>query len=490
MKISHSVLLGFATILLLFSVTTVINFRLYKAVNENADYVSRSTIITKNSSRFQRNILTMVNGLRGYLLTGERSFIESYDAANVENDSLLKELQPLLTDSSQRQELDTIISLNNKWTDEFTEPLREAKMLSNISTARLDSFKRIYQEKYVLGAENKIQRILQQKFKNFTNAEYELREVKKAKLATSVERTRILSVVFTTVSVIIALVVAALLVRTISRRIKVMSQMANTIAAGNYDAHVENIGNDELSSLGHSLNHMANELSKNISLLRQSNAELDQFAHVVSHDMKGPLRGISNVISWIEEDHSEELSLKMTEYLSLIKGRVSRAENLIDGLLAYARADREAVEKEPVDVNLLIQEVLEHHTADRSKVSVSVSEMPIVYTERVLLFQVFANLIGNAFKHNDKTTGKISIYYQPHEMFHEFFIEDNGSGIEEKYHERIFHIFQTLKDRDSFESAGVGLAIVKKILDRKKHTITINSKPGAGAIFSFTWPKE
>jgi signal transduction histidine kinase len=268
-----------------------------------------------------------------------------------------------------------------------------------------------------------------------------------------------------------------------------MSNMANTIAAGNYNAHLDDIGNDELSSLGHSLNHMAQELSKNISLLRQSNAELDQFAHVVSHDMKGPLRGISNVVSWIEEDHQTELSPRLTEYVGLIKGRVDRAENLINGLLAYARADREAVEKEAVDVRQLVDEVLEN-LPEKGSVSVSVGPMPVINTERILLFQVFSNLIGNAFKHNDKVRGTIRLYYHEHPGTYEFFIEDNGIGIDEKYHERIFQIFQTLRERDSFESAGVGLAIVKKILDSKKQTIKVNSKPGEGAIFSFTWPKH
>ena len=113
-----------------------------------------------------------------------------------------------------------------------------------------------------------------------------------------------------------------------------MTAMANAIAGGNYDVNGTDVGKDELSSLGHSLNHMSTQLSRNIFLLKRSNEELDQFAHIVSHDMKGPLRGISNVVTWIDEDHAEELTPKVKEYLELIKIRIVRAENLIEGLLA------------------------------------------------------------------------------------------------------------------------------------------------------------
>lgn len=489
MKIAHSVLLGFILILILFTTTTLVNFRLYQAVRDNADYVSRSTIISKNSNRFQRNLLSMVNGLRGYLLTGERYFIESYDASNAENDTLLAELQSLLTDTAQKIALAHIVALNNKWTEQYTEPLRQAKMLSNVSIGRLDSFKKVYAEKYANGAERSIQQQLQLEFRNFINSEYAYRERRKADLEASLRKTKVLSVVFTSVSVFIAIVVIVLLVRRISRRIATMTSMANTIAEGDYEAHLDDVGNDELSSLGRSLNHMAAELSRNITLLKRRNEELDQFAHVVSHDLKGPLRGISNVVSWIEEDHSAELSSKLSNYMHLIKGRVLRGENLINGLLAYARADREQTEKEHVIVQRLIEEVLDD-LPNRESMAVSIGRMPVLFTERILLFQVFSNLIGNAFKHNDKEHGFMRIYWVEHPLMHEFFVEDNGIGIDQKYHSRIFEIFQTLKERDGIESTGVGLAIVKKILDGKKQHIRLQSKSDSGAIFSFTWPKE
>lgn len=488
MKIAYYIFLSFLLILLLFAITTFINFRLSGTVNANTEYLSTSTEIIRYSGRFQRNILNMVSGLRGYLLTGERSFIEAYDASNSENDTILAELGPLVTDTMQHKLLMEIKELNDEWTEEYTDPLRKAKMLANVSDSNLQVFNRFYKEKFLTGDEKAIQAKLQQKFKAFSNLEYTIRQERKTRLTELVDKTRRLSFWLTVLSLVLALTIVGFMVRKISRRIADMTQMANDIAVGNYDVNIKDPGNDELSSLGYSLNHMADQLSKNISLLKRSNEELDQFAHIVSHDMKSPLRGISNVVSWIEEDHKEELSPKVEQYLHIIKERIVRAENLIEGILSYARIDKEEVEKETTDLNLLVYEILENLPAE-SHVKVEVSPLPIIYGEKFLLFQVFSNLIGNAIKYNDKEMGLVKISCEEHLTEYEFFVEDNGIGIAPAYHKKIFVIFQTLADKNTFAGTGVGLAIVKKILDSKKQQIRVSSTPGTGSIFSFTWPK-
>jgi signal transduction histidine kinase len=309
-------------------------------------------------------------------------------------------------------------------------------------------------------------------------------------LAGSAGRSTQTTFLLTAISLVAAVVIVTILVRRISSRIGKMVVMADTIASGNYNVNLKDAGNDELTALAGSLNHMAGELSTNINLLKEKNEELDQFAHIVSHDLKGPLRGIDNVVSWIEEDHTQELTPKLEEYMRLIKGRVIRAENLIQGILAYARIDKEVVTKEAVDVNELVAEVTDT-IASEKRVTVKVeSKLPVVVTERIPLFQVMSNLVSNAVKYNDKEQGTVRIYHRDLGDKYEFSIEDNGPGISEQYHKRIFVIFQTLKERDSFESTGVGLAIVKKILDKRNETIQVRSKPGEGSTFSFTWSKN
>ena len=490
MKISYYIFFSFLFILLLFSVTTYINFRQSEEVKENAEYVSRSTAIIRNSTRFQRNILNMVSGLRGYLLTGQPYFIQAFDSATVENQAILKELSLLIPDNlDQQKALNQIEVLNSKWINEFAYPLRQAKMMAGTSAKDMMAFNNLYKEKILNNNEKDINLKLQEKFREFSNYEYASRDNKKLILAQSVQHTRNLSFTLTTFSIIAGFLIAGLLAYSISNRILKMVNMANSIASGNYNVFTKDTGKDELSKLAASLNNMARVLSENISLLKRKNEELDQFAHVVSHDLKGPLRGIDNVVNWIEEDHAEEISPKVQEYLQMIKGRVVRGENLIQGILSYARVGKNVQEKEKVDINALIKEVAETLSFKPGLTFSVEKDLPVIYTQKFPLLQLFSNLISNAIKYHDKANGNIKVYHKEHHDHYEFFVEDDGPGIAKNYHDKIFLIFQTLQERDSFESTGVGLAIVKKILEARKETIKIVSEPGIGSIFSFTWSK-
>lgn len=490
MKISHYIFVGFLFILLLFSLTTYINFNQSEEVKANAEYVSRSSSIVQNATRFQRNVLNMVSGLRGYLLTGEHAFIQAYDSTANENAQIIADLSRLVETGSRQQKILTEIRLlNNEWINEIAEPLKEAKRKAKLSDSSLAAYNQLYREKLTVGEEKSLNQRFQERLRQFINEEYQSREVRKLRLAKSIERTRMISFSLTSLSIIIGFVVAGILAYSISRRITKMVNMADNIAHGNYEVHMQDTGRDELSKLAHSLNHMASVLSENISLLKRKNEELDQFAHVVSHDMKGPLRGIDNVISWIEEDHATEISPKVHQYLQMIKGRVVRGENLIQGILSYARVGRDIKEKEPVDVTALVYEVAET-VAIRPGITLMVEpNMPVLHTHKFPLLQVFSNLISNAVKYHDKEEGLIRVYHKAFPGYYIFFVADDGPGIAAHYHDKIFVIFQTLQERDSFESNGVGLAIIKKILDGRKERINLESAPGKGAIFSFTWSK-
>jgi signal transduction histidine kinase len=487
MKISTFILVSFLFILGLFSITTYINFKLSGQVTDNAEYLARSTELVRSSSQFQRNTINMVSGFRGFLLTGDKYFIQTYDSAASDNERILKELNSLLIDSSQIKLLDEIKKLNDVWIDNYTEPLRQAKLLANFSESNFREYNKLYREKS--SGEATIQAELRSKFRQFSNWEYQQRNMRSDLLASSAQEARSVSLVLTIVSLLIAIAIVLILINRITKRIGKMVNMADEISSGNYDVNLEDMGNDELTDLARSLNHMATELASYISQLKTKNDELDQFAHSVSHDLKGPLRGIDNVITWIEEDHDPELSPKLREYLALIKGRVIRGENLIQGILSYARIGKEKVPKEKVDVNELVQEIKEGLPMT-SGVEIKAAQLPVLYTERIPLFQVLLNLVNNAVKYHDKDDGIVKVYCLEHAGHYEFFVEDNGPGISEAYHKKIFVIFQTLLERDSFESTGVGLAIVKKILDSRKQFIRIQSNPGHGSIFSFTWPKH
>ena len=490
MKISHLIFLGFLFILVMFTITTFINYKQAEKVTENSEWFANSTTVMRESNRFQRNILNMVSGLRGYLLSGEKYFIQSYDSAAQENIQILKQLNEIIPDTSNQQAvLQELTTLNDTWMLDFAQPLIKAKTASSLSDSSMRAYNALYREKLVVGNEQNINRRLQRRFRDFTNYEYQTREVRSQILSNSIQQTRSITFYLNTFSVILGFLISLFLAYRISTRIMAMVKMANTIAAGNYEVQTADRGKDELSQLSNSLNHMAEVLSENIRLLQRKNEELDQFAHIVSHDLKAPLRGIDNVITWIEEDHSTELPPKISEYIQLIKGRLLRAENMIRGILMYARVGKQNPEREYINLNLLLQDTIENLVV-RPGLRIEIQNgLPEIYTERIPLQQVLSNLISNAIKYHDKKEGYIKVYVKNERDHCEFFVEDNGPGISKTYHEKIFAIFQTLQERDSFESTGVGLAIVKKILDDRKQRITLNSEPGKGTIFSFTWPK-
>lgn len=233
----------------------------------------------------------------------------------------------------------------------------------------------------------------------------------------------------------------------------------------------------------------ADELAVLTRSLERTNQELDQFAYVVSHDLKAPLRAIATLAEWIEEDQGDELSEESREHLILLRGRASRMAGLIDGILQYSRAGR-AQQVARVNVSTLLCEVIEL-LAPPPEVLIAVEpKMPTFKTEKVPLEQIFINLIGNALKYANSPHARIDVSVRDVGKYYEFAIVDNGPGIAPEYHSKIWGIFQRLEARDKVEGTGIGLSIVKKIVESRGGRVWVESEIGAGATFRFTWPKH
>lgn len=222
--------------------------------------------------------------------------------------------------------------------------------------------------------------------------------------------------------------------------------------------------------------------------LERSNRELDEFAYVASHDLKAPLRGIAHLSAWLEEDLGPLLVPASKEHLALLRGRVLRLEALIDGILDYSRAGRQRHKVEKVDLNRLLGEATEL-LSPASPIEIDVaSDMPTLLTERVPLLQVFMNLFSNALKHGGRSDVRIEVSWRDQGEMGEFQVRDNGVGIAPEYHQRIWGIFTTLKPRDEVEGTGIGLSVVKKAVETRGGQVWVDSKPGNGTTFGFTWP--
>lgn len=240
----------------------------------------------------------------------------------------------------------------------------------------------------------------------------------------------------------------------------------------------------------HEVEHKAEELARLTTELERSNRDLDQFAYVASHDLKAPLRGIANLAQWIEEDLGDRVTGESREHMRLLKGRVHRMEALIEGILAYSRAGRVREKLESVDVAKLLAESIELLAPPPGSEVIIGSDMPTLVTERVPLQQVFLNLIGNAIKYADRPDLRVRVTSQRQGRYYQFSIADNGPGIAPQYRDKIWQIFQTLAPRDRVEGTGIGLSVVRKIVDSRGGQTWVDSEPGHGATFHFTWPAE
>lgn len=238
-------------------------------------------------------------------------------------------------------------------------------------------------------------------------------------------------------------------------------------------------------------NHeLMNSQKQSEDKLREKNNELKEFAHIVSHDLKAPLRGVETIVQWIKEDYSDKLDEDGNEQLDLLKRRVSRMQSLIDGILRYSKIDFTEEALEEIDTTPLVTDIVDL-LAPPDSIAITIEEnMPIISASKTKISQVFQNFISNGIKYMGKPEG--AIFVSSHDLGDcwEFAIRDTGIGIEETYFDKIFKMFQTLQSRDDYESTGVGLPVIKKIVESYGGKIRVESEVGSGSTFYFTYPKE
>lgn len=227
-----------------------------------------------------------------------------------------------------------------------------------------------------------------------------------------------------------------------------------------------------------------------IEQLEAVNEELRHFAYVVSHDLKAPLRGIKLLAEWLHADCGERLGEEGAQNLLLLQNRADRMHNLIDGVLQYSRVGRIREETTAVDLTRLVPNIIDA-IAPPEHVTIAIEgPLPTIACEQTRITQVFQNLLTNAVKYMDKPAGKIVVACEDQGDTWLFRVSDNGPGIEAKHFDRIFKIFQTLAPRDEFESTGVGLTLVKKIVELYGGAVWVESEVGQGSTFFFTFPKQ
>jgi len=238
------------------------------------------------------------------------------------------------------------------------------------------------------------------------------------------------------------------------------------------------------------LEDLNRELEYTIAELSRSNSELRSFARIVSHDLKTPLRGIVTLADWLLMDYSDRFDDRGKEQVKLLAVRAKRISNMISGILEYSEVGNERGSRKKVDMNALVKEVITSLDPPKNIEIIIEDELPVIRCQEDRLAKVFRYLLDNSIKYIDKPNGLIRINCTEEKGFWKFSIADNGQGIEEKYFEKIFQIFQVLSPHDEAENVGIGLPMVKKIVELYGGQVWCQSEPGLGSTFFFTLPVQ
>ena len=289
-----------------------------------------------------------------------------------------------------------------------------------------------------------------------------------------------------------------------------LSGSVSRLVGGDFSLAVPAAGNDEITRLeeaveafrGNSILLQESEtmIRTRSAELERSNQDLQQFAYVTSHDLRAPLRAIGSLSEWVEEDLEEGNIDDVKSNLARLRNRVHRMDALLNGILLYARAGALESDNEHISFAETTQQIFDDLNpdaqkleTDNSKSSYSVkieSNVETLFTGSSFLQQILGNLISNAFKHHDKPKGVIEVKLVSDSLSNTLTVSDDGPGIPEKQREKIFKMFQTLKPRDEFEASGIGLALVKRLVENRKGNLSVDESSAGGACFKINWPNE
>lgn len=248
------------------------------------------------------------------------------------------------------------------------------------------------------------------------------------------------------------------------------------------------------------------QLQQQAAKLEEANAELCQYAYVVSHDLKTPLRAIHNYVDFLRQDLEAALAGGQKAYLDGLACAVQEAEELVEDLLELSRVGRHSVPTEMIEIGAFLRELVASLDLTANAEILIASDWPTIYVEPVLLRQIFQNLIDNAIKFNDAPLKRVELGWRPvpplssdgdgegaggeGRRAYEFFVRDNGIGIDPRYHEQIFGVFERLHAREEYEGTGIGLAIVKKAASKLGGSVRVESKLDEGSTFFVALPEN
>ncbi len=447
-----------------------------------------------HGSQLLAALLNQETGLRGYLLSGQRSFLAPYQLGLATQRREVRALGPLLSDLPvARGELATTLRRITLWRSAYAAPAmaQVAATGKPMPGGDIDIGKADF---------NSI-RLSMAIFQDYLSAQRKQATARLKSSAAALDVTGIAS------AVLLLLVVGVLGVGILAAATRPIARLANDarqVAGGDFDHQVDPGGPREVHNLAVDVNRMRERIllelsavrAANVSLearaldLERSNAELEQFAYVASHDLQEPLRKVASFCQLLQRRYIGQLDARDDQYIEFAVDGAKRMQALIDDLLAFSRVGRIERETALVSAASALSQARVNLTAEirKSGAVIKTTDLPTVRAEFSLLTSLFQNLIGNAikFRADQPPVVEVSAARQDDDWL--FSVADNGIGIEPEFADRIFVIFQRLHDRATYAGTGIGLAMCRKIVENYGGRIWLDTSYHAGARFSFTLP--
>ena len=500
MKISHKLILAFTVLIVILTAEIILNQvitnratktyeTLQSEINPTLSVLKHYESINKEFTLLLNNRvngddrISSINRIRG-IIDVELAYLEAElksikESIPIESpDRLL--IEELITDTEK------LISISEKLKLLFKNSRNQQDLLNTA--------KGIYQSD-ILVLHASIDKNINQLNVNYKR-EFEAYNNELAKNLKNVSNIILLTGTF---GIILALIITFQITYSISDPIFKLKKAALKMSKGNLDERVQITGDNELAELGKHFNHMANALKKSfneqenqIEEIKSVNKELEQFVYVASHDLQEPLRTMSSYVGLIRELYIDKLDDNASKYMSHVEDASLRMKTLIKDLLDYSKIGKEKTVT-TVDLNQIVKDILTDHELiiKDSNATVDYDVLPTVNGLEVELKQLFQNLINNGLKfRKEGTDPHVQIQVEDQGEYWQFSVKDNGIGMDKKFHERVFIIFQRLHNRNDYQGTGIGLSICKKIVDMHKGEIWIESEVNQGSTFYFTIFKD
>jgi signal transduction histidine kinase len=464
---------------------------------------ARSLLVDRNGPALvatltlANSLINQESGVRGYALTGRDEFLTPYRRGRAEALAARRQLR-VLTDVPELEtiarDLEDVEAAVSAWEREYAQRVIrsvQADGPGNESLPEAEEGRRLFDAVRVASGRQQADMLT-------------LRDVSRDELASAAN---FLTGTFVAIAVLLVLGIVGVVVglrAIVTRPLEIVSRRVRRTARGDFLDEIEGVGPADVRALARDVDTMRRQIVDELERLRvahaqldeqtrdlqRSNAELEQFAYVASHDLQEPLRKVASFCQLLEKRYGGQLDERGEQYIAFAVDGAKRMQNLINDLLAFSRVGRMASELRVVDGDLVLQQALTSLAAavEESGAVIEADRLPRIRGEASLLAGVFQNLIGNALKFRGEEVPRIQVRVERDGDRWRFSVIDNGIGIEPDYAERIFMIFQRLHPKDVYAGTGIGLAMCRKIVEYHGGRIWLDTEARSGTTFRFTLP--